>query len=361
MSFAPFLFLATSVAVLVGAPSSASALPLNDPRIAINAVNTPGDGEANFIITTPGSYYLDTNLIGEPNKSGIRLESDGVRIDLMGFHLDGASVGKSAILGSSGGSSIAISNGSIANWFSTAIALGTSSNVQVRDLTINSCSGGIALASDSVVERCNLFDFEFFGIAGRDRTTVANCTLRETGFVGIATGEASIVRDCTVSGGTGTGIITSFRSLVTGCTVTQNFAGITGEGGLVADCTVSENTTNGVQLTTGTVRGCEISSNGSLGIFIQAGGRAIGNRIASNGSDGIFAAAGARIEENDVRFHAQGAGIRTFGTGSFVVKNTLTGNGSTLIVPNSGNFVGTLVHANAMNGRNDPWANLHSN
>jgi hypothetical protein len=46
-----------------------------EPRIAINAVNTPGDDDATpstFKITQPGSYYLAGNLTGETGKAGSR-------------------------------------------------------------------------------------------------------------------------------------------------------------------------------------------------------------------------------------------------------------------------------------------------
>ncbi|MBU6412576.1 MAG: hypothetical protein KGS45_03815 [Planctomycetes bacterium] len=42
-----------------------------EPRIAINATNTPGDFDSLYKITQPGSYYLTANIDGVANKSGI--------------------------------------------------------------------------------------------------------------------------------------------------------------------------------------------------------------------------------------------------------------------------------------------------
>ena len=61
-----------------------------EPRIAINAVNTPGDAFSTFKITQPGSYYLTGNVTGAAGTSGIRVASGQVTLDLNGFTLEGA-------------------------------------------------------------------------------------------------------------------------------------------------------------------------------------------------------------------------------------------------------------------------------
>ncbi|HRJ49802.1 MAG TPA: hypothetical protein PKU91_04680, partial [Phycisphaerales bacterium] len=60
-----------------------------EPRIAINAVNTPGGANSLFRITQPGSYYLTGNITGVIGKHGIEIAASGVTIDLMGFDLQG--------------------------------------------------------------------------------------------------------------------------------------------------------------------------------------------------------------------------------------------------------------------------------
>ncbi|HVZ93498.1 MAG TPA: hypothetical protein VG797_03210 [Phycisphaerales bacterium] len=52
-----------------------------EPRVAINAANTPGDADATpsmFKITQPGSYYLTGNITGTSGKAGIEVASSDV-------------------------------------------------------------------------------------------------------------------------------------------------------------------------------------------------------------------------------------------------------------------------------------------
>ena len=60
-----------------------------EPRIAINATNTPGDADSLFRIAAPGSYYLTGNITGVVGEHGIEIASSGVTLDLMGFELLG--------------------------------------------------------------------------------------------------------------------------------------------------------------------------------------------------------------------------------------------------------------------------------
>src|SRR5262245_27803441 len=61
-----------------------------EPRIAINAANTPGTALALFQIAQPGSYFLTGNVIGVPGKAGIEISASNVTLDLNGFTLHGA-------------------------------------------------------------------------------------------------------------------------------------------------------------------------------------------------------------------------------------------------------------------------------
>src|SRR5262245_49761975 len=53
-----------------------------EPRIPINATNTPGDANSLYRITQPGSYHLTGNITGAVGKHGIEIASGGVTIDL---------------------------------------------------------------------------------------------------------------------------------------------------------------------------------------------------------------------------------------------------------------------------------------
>ena len=64
-----------------------------EPRIAVNAANTPGDGNSLFRITQRGSYYLTGDITGVPGKFAITIASDNVTLDLGGFTLAGGAMG----------------------------------------------------------------------------------------------------------------------------------------------------------------------------------------------------------------------------------------------------------------------------
>ncbi len=348
---------------LLGAVQLAAARPLSDPRVAINALNTPGTAQAVFRISNPGSYYLEADLLGEAGKAGIMVMSSDVRIDLMGFHLRGAAGSTHAIAENAAQSNIVIWNGTLSDWSGVGVQFVQSSNVQIRDLSFRFMGdGGIALGTDGVVERCNLLGVAGFGIRTNYGAYVSQTMVNGVGTRGIQVLSNSLVRDCKVRGSGTEGIYVDVGSSVFGCVVSGGSVGIYAFAGLVADCTVNATYTVGVRLDAGTLRSSHILGNAGHGVELaSAGSLAVGNRVIANGGDGIRALGGARIEENDVRSHPHGAGIRTFGSGSFVVKNTLFANSLPLSVPNAGNFVGPLVSANAVNGREEPWANVHGN
>src|SRR5678815_1587099 len=73
-----------------GAPApTMKTLDQVEPRVAINATNTPGDDDSLFKITQPGSYYLTGNITGVAGKHGIEIAASGVTLDLNGFDLVG--------------------------------------------------------------------------------------------------------------------------------------------------------------------------------------------------------------------------------------------------------------------------------
>src|SRR5215470_13013662 len=62
-----------------------------EPRIAINATNTPGDADSMYRISNPGSYYLTGLLLIAPGKMGIEIANDDVTVDLNGYRMGGIS------------------------------------------------------------------------------------------------------------------------------------------------------------------------------------------------------------------------------------------------------------------------------
>lgn len=71
-----------------GPPTAGTMKPLDDiePRVAVNAANTPGDPNNTFVISQPGSYYLTGNITSN-FKHAILIDADDVTLDLMGYRL----------------------------------------------------------------------------------------------------------------------------------------------------------------------------------------------------------------------------------------------------------------------------------
>lgn len=353
------------VALALGAllcGTGANAAPIDDPRIPIDAVNTPGDAESLFHITEPGSYYLPGNLLGVAGKSGIRISASNVHIDLMGYTVRGSGSALDAIFVSGIRTRIRIHNGIISGWPRTGIYAFVSSYVRVQDLDISSVEGAIGLGASGVVERCSIVSGGDFGIRVGARSWVSNCSVAETQFEGITVGSASTVQGCTINSGGGIGVLLGIGSSIHASTVTSSQTGIIAhQMARVTDCYVGQNQQRGIFIASGSIRGSTIHGNGDHGIESDGSVHVLGNTVSSNSGDGIRVQGGSRVEDNDIRSQVTGCGVRAFGTGSYIVKNTLTGNLLPVQAPNFGNFVGTLVHVNGVNGRNDPWANIHSN
>lgn len=97
-----------------------------EPRVAINATNTPGDAEYSFKITQPGSYYLTGDIIGVAGKNGINIAASHVTLDLNGFSVRGNGPFQDGIAAVAGGlRNIQIYNGSAVGWGRYGVDVGS--------------------------------------------------------------------------------------------------------------------------------------------------------------------------------------------------------------------------------------------
>ena len=124
-----------------------------EPRIAINAANTPGDAGCVFKITQPGSYYLTDDVTGVSGKDGIDIVANHVTIDLNGFSVVGV---PGSLMGISNLSyfSLSVHNGAMTAWGSYGLYNGGEDG-RFNDLTVyrNGYAGLYANVS-AVVQRC---------------------------------------------------------------------------------------------------------------------------------------------------------------------------------------------------------------
>ncbi len=288
-----------------------------EPRIAINAINTPGDNDATpslFKITQPGSYYLTGNITGVSGKYGIEIVASGVTIDLNGFELFGGGSASGSLDGIRITGNVlvntSVKNGSIRGWGGHGIDLVTvfTSGGSVTDIAASENGMfGLRIGQRQVAERCTAFQNGGNGISASTNCIISHCTATSNGGIGISSSANTIIAECVSANNGNVGIYAIQASTVRGCNVLFN----TLDGIRVGadDCVVIGNNTSG---------------NGFNGD--GAGIRATGN---SN-----------RIEGNN----CSGAdrGIQVDGSNSIIIKNTCSGNTVNWVISSS-NVYGPIV------------------
>lgn len=271
-----------------------------EPRIAINAVNTPGDADSLFRISQPGSYYLTGNVAGVSGKHGIKITASGVSIDLNGFDLVGVTGSLSGILTSGTINSICIQNGKVRSWQGSGISASSSSGILLRDLiSIGNGATGILCGSSSVVSGC-VARGNTIGITCGDKSVLTYCTAASNSNAGIQMGNAAVVSGCSADENGGQGIVLGFLGHVSGCTVSRN--ALTGINA-TSSCTIIDNT------------------------------------VSENSSHGIDVAFNSIVRGNTSILSATGAGIRVRSSGSRIERNHLVSNSTGLLVSGSRNII----------------------
>jgi parallel beta-helix repeat protein len=305
-----------------------------EPRIAVNAVNTPGDADSLYKITQRGSYYLTGNISSVAGKHGIEVTASGVTLDLNGFNmlglpgsLDGVSVTAPGL------SNIAVVNGAVRDWDGDGVDLLTVGAYACRVADVrasNNSFGGIIVGSGSTVTGCSAYQNASSGIAVGFGGEVANCTVYQNG-TGLNVNLGSTVSNCSAFQNAGNGISASNGSTLTGCSASQNSGhGInTGSGCTVVDCSANNNINYGINVGSGsTVADCTANSNTGDGIRCTSGCVIRGNTCNSNGvgnGAGIQAiSVDNRIEGNNCTLADRGIDVN--GPGNIIIGNTCSGN-----------------------------------
>jgi hypothetical protein len=313
--------LTPTIALLLLAGAAALAGPLNppagpvtssyktltdvEPRIALNAANTPGDSNAIYVISQPGSYYLTGNLSVPVSMNGIRIACNSVTIDLNGFQIHGDNGSSSGVALAAFYDGIAVKNGSVEHLGSCGLDLSMAWGARVSNVMANQNGTGIKVL-DGVVDGC---------------TATWNSA---DGFVA-----------------------TSAYGTFTHCTATYNTShGFSSTGGsLFENCTANEN--QGQGFTVGqdsTVRNCIAVRNVQQGIVATLRSVIVDNQVHWNGNStlaGIWMMDDHNdCEGNDVT--ANGYGIYAGGATNTIVRNRVGANTTNFYIV-AGNHVGAIV------------------
>lgn len=237
--------------------SSGKTLTEVEPRIAVNATNTPGDADSVYRITQAGGYYLTANMLVASGKHAIEIAASGVTLDLNGFQIVGFG-GLGGIIPSS-----------------TAVE-----RITIRNGTIVQLPFGILFTDvpDVTVESIRFETVPGYAVRTGLRGIVRNCTTFNCGGSGGAAGsyavwvdERSLIEGCIVADSNGWGLSARSGSRVVGCTVTGSASVGMAVDGSVLHCTVRSNGSSGMQVNRGPVINCVAETNAGLGISIDQG------------------------------------------------------------------------------------------
>lgn len=364
-----------------------------EPRTPINATNTPGNASAVFRITQPGSYFLTSDVVGEEDKHGIRIEASDVTIDLNGFRLNGVPLSLDGI-SEIGASRVHVRNGAIIDWGGRGIHLASATGCSVRDVVVSGClDTGVWLGTGGLVSGCSASSNGFHGIEIGSNSLIIDSLIENNGNRGAEADSGLVMRGCVLSGNTGSGVqsgngatiesciaignggdgfFPGVASVVRGCAAIDNMgAGFDpGTDARVIDCTAFLNDGRGFELeNNSSVEGCVSATNGMQGIDANAGCRVAGCVVNFNAGTGIEVGSDSHVIENLVDNNGTGGGsspailalsgnqvidsntctdseigIRVTGTGALIIRNSVinaSGNAYDIAI---GNAVGEIVN-----------------
>src|SRR3954454_23613089 len=127
-----------------------------EPRTNLQAASAPGVDTSNtdydFIINQPGSYYLSANIV-VTKANGIRINAEGVTLDLNGFQLSRNSASGNGVEITPLSHHATVRNGTVKG-FALGI-VGDSKACAFRDLTVTGCTSyGITTGIAAIFESC---------------------------------------------------------------------------------------------------------------------------------------------------------------------------------------------------------------
>ncbi len=370
-----------------------------EPRIAINATNTPGTATAAFRITQPGSYYLTGN-VGALSSSGIEIAANNVTIDLMGFNIQALFGAVKGITVDALHNNITIRNGTVTGFSQGGIVLtggSSTTGVLVEHVHASGNAGvGIRVGGHAVIRSCTATSNGAGGIHTDGNSTITGCTASKNTTFGFATGDGCSISGCSADGNTAQGFVTNDATTltgcasignggsgyqlssgvsVTGCTATANtlqgfvfslgssFYGCTSSsnGGsgfssnndaTLTSCSATGNS-NGFELGQGmTVVNCSAASNTIHGIIVSGASTVTGCTSRFNDLDGIRCSSGCSIRDNTCNFNGDnGAGIHAVGSDNRVEDNNCAGADRGIAVDLPGN----IIIRNTCSGNTTDW------
>jgi parallel beta-helix repeat protein len=304
-----------------------------EPRIAVNAVNTPGDSGSLFVISQPGSYYLTGNVVAS-GVGGVRIGADGVTLDLNGFSLVGDGSNGNGVWVT--GKRCVVRNGSLSDWYYGVSIGSTGEGARIEGVNVRSSWSGVWVAAQNAsmvtLADCASVENTHTGFLTTPAATLIRCDARANGDYGFSTFGRAI--DCYAEGNNLDGFIASEfgaenkRVVMRGCvSIGNGGSGIRLVGiSRLIDCVIRENEQHGIWgAERAHITGCQSESNLYDGITVGDRCTINGNDVVANGWQGVVTTEYARVENNHVTGNGQG-GIRVEDN-SLVLNNSIGDNG----------------------------------
>ncbi len=340
-------------------PPGATMLTLSqvEPRTPVDAVHTPGASFVQFIISSPGSYYLTTNIVvTNSSLNGIYIQANNVTLDLKGFSVIGAPGSQYGIV-IEGYTNVSVRDGLISGWPLFGIDC-AATHVDLDQLTISGGgTGGILLTGPGgcIVRNCIISGNTSYGIECLANDVALDHLMVSSNnpglfFSGVASG---VIKDCTVNENFTAGVE---------CVSSTNMT--------LEDLTSSHNYGYGLDLNTfenGTVSDCKINGNANnTGIYLNGSSCLIlGNSCSGNGNSIFVQGANNQIDGNHgIGSNPSAVGIWINGgaafTNNIVTRNFVMGYGLNDYALPTGQIAGPII-TNAVSGlitNSNPWANF---
>lgn len=344
-----------------------------EPRIAINFLNTPAGGGAQYRITEPGSYYLTSNLQVANIQHGIQIDlnTDGlVTIDLNGFSiigredtLNGIDVdapftprvvirnGFVTMFGGNGIDMTGTENATIENVQSTRnggkgfiIDAGSLADCKAQynstggfkvgdGASLTACEAvttglGIEAGTECRLVDCTVKGSNTHGIRAANNAVLTRCIAMNNTGTGIYVDLGCTVRDCVGAENGSAGISTNQLCTITGCTARSNSQwGITAVNSTLEGCSTRDNTLAGFSVSYCMVRGCASNANGDVGYGLGAHSTLIDSSAQGNTAAGAYGGGNCHIVNCHFSYN-YGHGISLVSDDNLVKGNHCVGNGN---------------------------------
>lgn len=356
---------------------------------AVNAINTPGDEQARYVIRRPGAYYLPSPLLGEAGKAGIDIAASHVTLDLRGFALTGAPGAVAGVRVRGAQSNITIRNGSLYDWPAIALDAAEAPFSTFEDLRAVGNGTGLLVSARTAVRRCLAAGNAGGGMLTGQGASVESCTASFNKGLGIYVLEGSRVRDCTMESNAADGLYLDGGGCeVIGCiaignglngvaaiyggAISQSTAEHNGADGMwsiaattFVECRATLNQGDGIEAGEGsTVRHCIARENGQDGLRLAARVEATGNHAEKHHAGAGIRAAGGWVRIDGNTLAANAIGVRVEGTGCLVVRNGASASTTQAFDIAPGNAYGPIVDVAGVGdlsqvpGSGHPLANL---